>query len=109
MPESMIATMRSVVATGRRMKMRDGLIDGPLARCDGSGSLFGARLRTAAARLAGAGDAGRRRILRRPAQADLAVVAQLVGTVDHDAVAGRQARLDGDTVRRAGAELDRPH
>src|SRR5207248_5181950 len=110
MPDSMIAAISSVVPTGRRMKGSETFI-APLYRCASRrGCLLpGRRLilrtaRTLAGRLTAAWHwarrcsrcSGRRSGLAAFAgNGDLEAVAQAVGAIGDNAVAGRQSGIDG--------------
>src|SRR5688500_9561058 len=114
-PTSMMATISSEVATGRSMKIRDGFMSR-------SGLLVGLGGGCAAVGLASSlllvwpgpllglgrvGDRRARRGARRAARAaDLGAVAQAVGAVDHDLVAGLQALDDLHLLAVGGAQLD---
>src|SRR5262245_61223334 len=104
MPTSRIAAIKSVVATGRRMKRRDGFMSaaagyGSLGR-RGRGGRSALASPTAIAGLArlgvGGGPGG-------TGYGDLGALLQLVGAVDHDLVARRQAGLDGDPLAGGGS------
>src|SRR6516225_5097160 len=121
MPASRIATMRSEVPTGRRMKMREGFMrcEAVVAGCSqrprGSAAVRAARLRMPPATLApltGRGGAGVGACTRcagdsRARRATLTgqhlgVILELVGTVDDHQVAGLEARGDRNVVGIAG-------
>src|SRR5262245_11495462 len=88
MPASRIATMSSVVATGRRMNGRDGFMAVPRAADESAArvllSLLAAARRSAVARPAfGSASRGRRlRVARN--ELDRSTFAELVGAVDDD-------------------------
>src|SRR6185437_6886047 len=118
MPDSMTAIISSVVATGRRMKMRDGLMSLPGGCRRGRyRSPTGTSTRTWASRwsilLAIAPPAlpaillcrrsRRGRVGASAAHRDLDAVLELVGAVDHDLVAGRKAAR-----HRHAVAVDRP-
>src|SRR4030095_8154539 len=118
----MMATISSEVATGRSMKIRDGFMSrsGLLVGLGGGCAagttaavglasplllgLAGAALRG----VRGVGDRRARRGARRAATrtADLGAVAQAIGAVDHDLVAGLQALHDLHLLAVGRTELD---
>src|SRR5215218_2801649 len=122
-PTSMMATISSEVATGRSMKIRDGFMSrsGLLVGL-GGGCAAGTTaavslapplllLGLAGAALLGVGRVGDRRARRGARRAatrtaDLGAVAQAVGAVDHDLVAGLQALHDLHLLAVGRAELD---
>src|SRR5262245_963683 len=105
MPASSIATIRSVVATGRRMKSRDGFIANLRRRALARRPIAARSARWALLR-------GRDRLALAGDDFDLGAFAQLVGAVDHDLHARLQAAGHDRnlTLRRAelhGAYRDR--
>src|SRR5437867_9653358 len=95
-PESRIASIRSEVATGRKMNGRDGLMAASHAWLRSRRSLRIPRGRLATLALAD----GRRWLLRAAvvglADGDAGAVPQLVGAIDNHLVARRETRLHCD-------------
>src|SRR5438445_12270859 len=118
MPASRMASIKSEVATGRRMNGRDGLMRGSSSmrrarRGRSSAPAFAAA--TFARRLVCCGRAlaGRCRLSRAPrARIDelhLRTVAQLVGAIDHDEVPRLDSALHFGVLALGCAELDWSH
>src|SRR6266545_4800081 len=118
MPASRIASIKSDVATGRRMNGRDGLIAGSSSVRHARAAWNSAAALPAAAfarRLVRAGRslAGRCRLSRTPGggidKLHLRTVAQLVGAVDHDEISRLESALHFGVLALGCAQLDGRH
>src|SRR5512135_1373687 len=101
----MIAIIRSEVATGRRMKMRDGFMSCPVTAGSSAGSLGRAAGAALMAMAGASASAGRR---RGAGQDHLGAVLEAIRTFSHDDFADSLPVIHRDLVSLLWSELHRP-